>query len=192
VRDFEKRKARKTIIILSCIVGLGAILLTAVFGTLLGQLRFDMQNLSEVMIKHNADFVATLNDTSHFQCPTTTTTTSTLTTTSTTPVTTRTVSVRVLDNNLALVFKADTAILVFRQGMSDAYILARDGSSMISVNVVAPSSHYTKWAPFAVVRDVLHIFGGQFDDKKVNLDLKHTDKFDGAGRIIFVTATKIL
>jgi len=90
----------------------------------------------------------------------TTTATSTLTTTSSTPVTTRTVS-------------ADTAILVFRQGMSDAYILASDGKSMTPVNVDAPTSHYTKWAPFAVVRDVLHIFGGQFDDKKGNLSFKN-------------------
>ena len=34
MRDFEKRKARNTIIILSCIVCASAILLAAVFGTL--------------------------------------------------------------------------------------------------------------------------------------------------------------
>jgi hypothetical protein len=81
VRDFEKRKARKTIIILSCIVGLGALLLTAVFGTLLGQLTINLENLSEIMIKHNTDFVASLNVTSHFQClPMTTTSTTTIST----------------------------------------------------------------------------------------------------------------
>ena len=81
VRDFEKRKARKTIIILSCIFGLGALLLTAVFGTLMGQLRINMENLSERMIKHNTDFVASLNETSHFEClPMTTTSTTTIST----------------------------------------------------------------------------------------------------------------
>ena len=51
--------------------------------------------------------------------------------------------------------------------MSDTYILAGDGSSTTSANVNAPSTYYAKFSLFAVVENVLHIFGGEQDYFKV-------------------------
>ena len=51
--------------------------------------------------------------------------------------------------------------------MSDTYILAGDGSSTTSANVNAPDEYYAQYSLFAVVENVLHIFGGQQDNYKV-------------------------
>ena len=59
--------------------------------------------------------------------------------------------------------------MVFRYEISDTYILAGDGSSTTSVNVNAPAANYAKRSLFAVVENVLHIFGGDQDNYKVEL-----------------------
>ena len=51
--------------------------------------------------------------------------------------------------------------------MSETYILAGDGSSTTSANVNAPASNYAEGSLFAVVENVLHIFGGIQDEYKV-------------------------
>ena len=51
--------------------------------------------------------------------------------------------------------------------MSETYILAGDGSSTTSANVNAPAANYAKWSLFAVVENILHIFGGEQDEYKV-------------------------
>ena len=87
VRNFEKKQARKTIIILSCIVCLGAILLAAVFGTLATKLydsgvvasntideiyteiallrnetEIRLESIMKVMITNNTEIYECLND----------------------------------------------------------------------------------------------------------------------------------
>ena len=51
--------------------------------------------------------------------------------------------------------------------MSETYLLAGDGLSMNQASVDFPSEFYTMWAPSAVLKDVLHIFGGYYDSQKV-------------------------
>ena len=60
--------------------------------------------------------------------------------------------------------------MVFRYQMSQAYILAGDGSTKTPVSVSAPSDDYTKASAFAVVKDVWYIFGGESDGKKVFIE----------------------
>ena len=59
--------------------------------------------------------------------------------------------------------------------MSETYILAGDGSSITSANINAPAPDYAKQSVFAVVENVLHIFGGyQWQDAyKVDLSSFH-------------------
>ena len=57
--------------------------------------------------------------------------------------------------------------MVFPREISQTYILAGDGSSTTPAYVNAPTKDYTYFSLFAVVENVLHIFGGEQDNYKV-------------------------
>jgi len=72
--------------------------------------------------------------------------------------------------NAASTSPADTALLIFRADRdisTTTQILAGDGSSMTSTNFNFPYEGYLWAAKFAVVKDVLHIFGGYDDQQKI-------------------------
>ena len=59
--------------------------------------------------------------------------------------------------------------MVFQYEISETYFLAGDGFSTTQAIISFPSEFYTMWAPSAVLKDVLHIFGGYYDSQKVEI-----------------------
>lgn len=66
-----------------------------------------------------------------------------------------------------LSFQGRTYLQIMLNSFSDSYIISGDGSVTLSTPLTSPSSDFVKYTPFAVINDVLHIFGGSSNKQKV-------------------------
>ncbi|CBY13573.1 unnamed protein product [Oikopleura dioica] len=61
----------------------------------------------------------------------------------------------------------DVFILVLPSYVDKSYLQSGDGSSQISATINAPENRYASYAAHALVNGKLHIFGGQYNGKKI-------------------------
>ncbi|CAG5108214.1 Oidioi.mRNA.OKI2018_I69.chr1.g3688.t1.cds [Oikopleura dioica] len=57
--------------------------------------------------------------------------------------------------------------LVMGESLSESYKFSVDDSTQTAVSVTAPSDVFTKFAPHAIIKDMLYIFGGESDPQKI-------------------------
>ena len=59
------------------------------------------------------------------------------------------------------------AILVMGENLEEAFSMSFDGKTRNKATIVAPSNDYLQYAPHALVKNELFIFGGWTDKQKV-------------------------